>query len=152
MTNMSKIYTMAREVPKSAREYLTPGKPYLAEDYPADNSFCYRDDNDRTRWSLWHNSGHLNGADWTRLTEAEAQAIMGERQWITDTAAREGDAEIGAELLAAETPAVAVPTDLWGDIVLRLQIIRSLSLYGRESAVKASINGLLTRIKEAGLS
>ena len=128
---MTKTYAMAREVPNFVRHYLTPGRPYLVE-RETDIGFWFHDDNRSKRFADWQWSPHLDGADWTRLTEAEALEIMIEQD-------------------AGKPPTVAVPADLWGDIMTRLQIIASISLHARENAVKASIDALLTRIKEAGL-
>ena len=144
----AKTYAMAREVPEIVRRYLTPGKPYLVT-HDGPRFFEINVDNGAVWKFAWRGSVLLNGADWTRLTEAEVLKIMVGQQHPN---ALGNNANSTDSAQSSNAPTIAVPADLWGDIMIRLQIISNISLYARESGVKVSINGLLTRIKDAGLS
>jgi len=161
---MTKTYAMSREVPDDAREYLTPGKPYEVRK-ERDKGFDFECDLGVKRFAAWEDSGHLDGADWTRLTEAEALAIMIEQAaggtQVIDEWDRM-DAEVQARLDAL-APTIAVPADLCDnvadEVVKQLLIYdgRNPDTYDSEIMVRVDVardivvRVLSTRIKEAGL-
>ena len=107
---MTKTYAMAREVPDGAP--ITAGKPYLIVRASTEEVLFFDDNNQP--FILRHSAFQPHGANWIRLTEVDALAIMVGQQHPN---ALGNNANSTDSAQSSSAPTIAVPADLWGEVV-----------------------------------